>query len=136
LYIRKRIPYRDDPHLINLASNIFNINPEIAHNVLKNSNEGLVLCDKNEEVVGFISYRYIFRDVVFINYALLKQEYQGKGISSSFLPTIISYARNKGIKGVYGLVNRDNHKGLQVFKHWGFTPLIIFPDVILIGAII
>jgi GNAT superfamily N-acetyltransferase len=76
------------------------------------------------------------KDVIFINYVVLNRSYQGQGVGGSFLPTVISYARKKGIKGATGFVNNNNSEAYHIFKHWGFRPLVNLAGGTLIGIII
>jgi len=133
MYLRRRIPYVDDSSLINLAVSTFNIESTMFRNILKRANEVIVICNNDDEIIGFLCYRFVIKDVVFIEFIVLDPNYQGKGIAHSFLPDIIKYAKKQGIKGAVGYVSKNNPKALKIFKGWGFRPIINSSNGILIG---
>ncbi|MEH7607077.1 GNAT family N-acetyltransferase [Priestia megaterium] len=136
MYLRTRIPYKDDSHLIRLTMDTFKVKRTIIQNILKKSHEVIVICNNDDKIIGFLCYKFILRDVIFINYVVLDRQYQGQGISGSFLPDVITYARKKGIRGVVGFVDEDNHDAYKIFRHWGFQPLLNIAGGTLIGIII
>lgn len=118
--------------LIDLAMNNFSIKRENLNRILQQG-EVLAACDKNK-IVGFISYRFISFDRIYINFAVLDKRYQGKGIARSLLPNLIDRAKAKGIRQVYGLVTYENERALQFFTEIGFRPISGHSQGILIGA--
>ncbi|KQU16205.1 hypothetical protein ASG61_29150 [Bacillus sp. Leaf75] len=136
MYLRKRIPYKDDSYLISLTMDNFKVKSTVVQNILKKSHEVLVICNNDDEVIGYLCYKLIVKDVIFINYVVLDRQYQGQGVGRSFLPNVISYARKKGIRGVTGFVNNNNSEAYHIFRHWGFRPLVNIAGGTLIGIII
>ncbi|MBZ6484012.1 GNAT family N-acetyltransferase [Priestia aryabhattai] len=136
MYLRKRIPYKDDSYLISLTMDNFRVKRTVVQNILKQSYEVLVICNNEDEVIGYLCYKLILKDVIFINYVVLDRPYQGQGVGGSFLPNAISYARKKGIRGVTGFVDNHNSEAYQIFRHWGFRPLVNIAGGTLIGVII
>jgi GNAT superfamily N-acetyltransferase len=120
LYIRKRIPGKDDPYLINIVTDNFKVRPELVKRLLENANEVLVACDDNDKVAGFVSYRFRLGDMVYVDYVVLDYKYQGKGIATSFLPVFEKHFYKKGIRTIYGTVDEENREALALFKRWGF----------------
>lgn len=133
MYLRKRIPSADDSTLINLAVNTFNVNSTMFKEILKKSKEVIVICNDDDDVVGFLCYRFILRNIVYIDYVVIDPDYQGKGVAQSFLPDMIQYARNLGVKGASGFVSGKNSKALEIFKKWGFQPIMTSSKGTLIG---
>ncbi|MCM3308588.1 GNAT family N-acetyltransferase [Priestia megaterium] len=133
MYLRRRIPYVDDSSLINLAVSTFNIESTMFRNILKRANEVIVICNNDDEIIGFLCYRFVLKDIVFIEFVILDRNYQGKGIAHSFLPDMIKYANKQGIKGVFGYVSKNNSKALKIFEGWGFRQIINSSNGILIG---
>jgi len=136
MYLRKRIPHKDDSYLISLTMDNFKVKSTVVQNMLEKSHEVLVICNNDDKVIGYLCYKFIMKDVIFINYVVLDRPYQGQGVGGSFLPTVISYARKKGIRGATGFVNNNNPEAFKIFRHWGFRPLVNIADGTLIGIII
>lgn len=136
MYIRESSSYRDEPHLIDLAVNAFGVRSETVQDILDSTDKIIVFCNRNDKIIGFLCYRFTIKNAIFINYAVLDPEYQGKGIASSFLPVLTKYARNQGIKIVTGFVSNNNLKAFNIFTSWGFKPISSFNDGVLIGTII
>ncbi|WP_374187733.1 GNAT family N-acetyltransferase (plasmid) [Priestia aryabhattai] len=136
MYLRRRIPYQDDSYLINLATNNFNIEPKKFESILRSAHEVIVLCNNEDEAVGFFCYRFLLKNIIFIDYVILDTQYQGKGIAHSLLPNLVEYAKKQGIRGATGYVSKNNSKALQIFKHWGFKPIVNFSNSVFIGILI
>jgi GNAT superfamily N-acetyltransferase len=121
LYIRKRIPGKDDPYLIKIVTDNFKVKPNLVKSLLRDANEVFVACDSNDKIAGFVSYRFRLGDMVYVDYVVLDFKYQGKGIATSFLPVFEKYFFERGIRTIYGTVDVDNKEALSLFKRWGFT---------------
>lgn len=133
MYLRQRIPYQDDPYLINLATNNFNVESKKFENILRSAHEVIVLCNNEGEKIGFFCYRFLLKNIIFIDYVILDPQYQGRGIAHSLLPNLVEYAQKQGIRGVTGYVSKNNSKAFYTFKHWGFKPIINFSNGVFIG---
>jgi N-acetylglutamate synthase-like GNAT family acetyltransferase len=121
LYIRNRIPGKDDPFLIDMVVKNFKSQANIAPSVIKYSNEAMVVCDSNHQIVGFVSYSFRLGKVIFIDYLLIDPQYQGKGVASKFLPAFEEHLVNRGIETVIATVDNENARALELYKRWGFT---------------
>ncbi|MCM3731963.1 GNAT family N-acetyltransferase [Fictibacillus nanhaiensis] len=120
MYIRKRIPGKDDPILVDMVVNNFQVRKEIIQAILKMANEVLVVIDGNDRIAGFVSYRFRVGNMILVDYVVLDTKHQGKGIASSFLPVFEDHLLKQGIRIVYGTVDEENTDALRVFQHWGF----------------
>ncbi|KZE63752.1 hypothetical protein AWM68_11600 [Fictibacillus phosphorivorans] len=120
MYIRKRVPGKDDPLLADLVVNNFQVRREVIELILKMANEVMVICESNNQIVGFVCYRFRIGNMIFVDYVVLDTKHQGKGIASSFLPVFEKHLLEQGIHTVFGTVDEDNTDALNVFKHWGF----------------
>lgn len=133
MYLRKRIPYQDDPYLINLATNNFNVDSKKFESILRSAHEVIVLCNNQDEKIGFFCYRFLLKNIIFIDYVILDPRYQGRGIAHSLLPNLVEYAKKQGIRGVTGYVSKNNSKAFHTFKYWGFKTIINFSNGVFIG---
>jgi RimJ/RimL family protein N-acetyltransferase len=120
LYIRKRIPGKDNPVLIRMVKDNFQVRTETIKAIINNANEVLVICDDNNKIAGFVSYRFRLGNMVYVDYVVLDFKYQGKGIATSFLPVFENYCLKQGINTIYGTVDEENTEALRLFKRWGF----------------
>jgi ribosomal protein S18 acetylase RimI-like enzyme len=120
LYIRKWIPGKDNPVLVDMVVNNFQVKREVIQLILGMANEVMVVCDSNDRIAGFVSYRFRLGNMIYVDYVVLDTKHQGKGIASSFLPVFENHLLNQGIQVVYGTVDEDNTDALRAFKQWGF----------------
>ncbi|WNB92147.1 GNAT family N-acetyltransferase [Bacillus sp. NEB1478] len=121
MYIRNRIPGEDDPYLIDMVVDNFKVKKETIRAILKHANEVLIVCDEDDQIAGFVSYRFRLGDMVYVDYVVLDDKHQGKGIASSFLPVFEKHLLNQGIRKVFGTVDEDNREALRLFLRWGFN---------------
>jgi predicted GNAT superfamily acetyltransferase len=120
LYIRKWIPGKDNPVLVDMVVNNFQVKREVIQLILGMANEVMIVCDSNDRIAGFVSYRFRLGNMIYVDYVVLDTKHQGKGIASSFLPVFENHLLNQGIQVVYGTVDEDNTDALRAFKQWGF----------------
>jgi RimJ/RimL family protein N-acetyltransferase len=120
LYIRKWIPGKDNPVLVDMVVNNFQVKREVIQLILGMANEVMIVCDRNDRIAGFVSYRFRLGNMIYVDYVVLDTKHQGKGIASSFLPVFENHLLNQGIQVVYGTVDEDNTDALRAFKQWGF----------------
>jgi acetyltransferase len=52
---------------------------------------------------------------------VVADDFQGSGLRWRFMETLISIARNRGLKSVYGYVLPDNYRMLKLLKEFDFT---------------
>lgn len=130
--IRKRIPDRDDPHLISMVQkHLGGYLPEKVGKArieqkLDQASEVLVLSDERGKTAGFICYR-LKNDKLFVDLAILDTEYQGKKIASSLFPVFLNHARKKGALAIRCIVHRRNKKAIAIFQNWGFAVIRFYP---------
>lgn len=136
MYIRKRRPARDDRRLIDITMNNFETTRERTRQILNTADSVLVICNDENRVIGYISYRWIINGFAYVDYVVLDKEYQGKGIASQLLPKMVEYALENNIYGILGYVSLDNEESLQKFQRWGFQPLIFWFNGVLIGRLL
>lgn len=120
MYIRKRVPGKDDPILVDMVVNNFQVRKEVIELILRMANEVLIVSDNNNTIVGFVSYRFRIGQMIFIDYVVLDTKHQGKGIASSVLPAFERHLMEQGIRTVLGTVDEENTDALKVFQRWGF----------------
>jgi RimJ/RimL family protein N-acetyltransferase len=120
LYIRKWNPSKDNPVLVEMVVNNFQVKREVIQLILGMANEVMVVCDSNDRIAGFVSYRFRLGNMIYVDYVVLDTKHQGKGIASSFLPVFENHLLKQGIQVVYGTVDEDNTDALRVFQQWGF----------------
>ncbi|MFC0186762.1 GNAT family N-acetyltransferase [Fictibacillus aquaticus] len=121
MYIRKRVRGQDDPVLINMVIKQFKVKNEVITAIIEQAHEILVVCDEQDTIVGFVSYRFKLLDMVYVDYVVLDEEHQGRGIASKFLPVFEKHCLKQGIRVIYGTVDSDNTDALRLFERWGFT---------------
>jgi len=119
MYLRERIA-SDDPYLIALALQKFQVDPVLIRRRLNLATEVLVICEDNDNLAGYLCYR-LREQIFFVDLAILDPKHIGKGIAGKFFPDIIKHAKQKGAITIRGMVHRSNKQAFAVFKHWGFT---------------
>ena len=94
--------------------------PEWLNMIENTQNYNMLLCFKNEELVGFRSYTYI--DIgLMLSEVQIKKEYQGKyDILRKMLKQVIDKSDKRLYSDVYGTISSKNLKSQNVFKHIGF----------------
>jgi RimJ/RimL family protein N-acetyltransferase len=120
LYIRKWIPGKDNPFLVDMVVNNFQVRKEVIQAILAMANEVMVVCDSTDRIAGFVSYRFRLGNMIYVDYVVLDTKHQGKGVASTFLPVFENHLLKQGIEIVYGTVDEENTDALRVFQHWGF----------------
>ncbi|WLD94580.1 GNAT family N-acetyltransferase [Alkalihalobacillus sp. AL-G] len=132
MYIRSWIRSKDEHTLIDIATQNFDVRTETIQGILEQANEVLVICKENGMIAGFLSYRFRINDMVLVDYVVLDNHYQGKGIARHFLPSFEGYLLKKGIQKVYGTVDRDNREAIAAFKSMGFENIGRFASNLII----
>ena len=94
--------------------------PEWLNMIENTQNYNMLLCFKNEELVGFICYTYIYIGLM-LSEVQIKKEYQGKyDILRKMLKQVIDKSDKRLYSDVYGTISSKNLKSQNVFKHIGF----------------
>ncbi|MFC7371931.1 GNAT family N-acetyltransferase [Fictibacillus iocasae] len=121
MYIRKRIPAKDDAILIEMVLDSFRVSRGVITSILKNAIDSLVVCNEQDVPVGFVSYRFRIMDIIYVDYVVFDEKYRGKGIATTLLPEFEQHIRRQGIKGIYATVDGENEDALRLFKRFGFN---------------
>ncbi len=120
MYIRKRMKGQDDAPLIAICVQNFDVPANRIANILNDAHEVLIICHENGVIAGFISYRLRINHMVLIDYVVLDQSFQSKGIARLLLPAFEKYVLKQGITTIYGMVDKENEQGIESFKRLGF----------------
>ncbi|MGE7185969.1 GNAT family N-acetyltransferase [Peribacillus sp. NPDC006672] len=136
MYFRDWKPKKDIKKLTEITVSNFRVSSDTVNEILQKSHKVLVICNDKGKIVGFLCYNLYLSKVAHINYIVLEKKYRGKGNLQSLLPELVAYSRKKGILVVSGFVNKDNPEALQKFKDFGFKPILIYHDDILIQSLI
>lgn len=120
MYIRKRVPGKDDPFLVDMVVSNFQVRKNVIEMIINMANEVMIVCDSNDTIIGFVCYRFRIGQTIFVDYVVLDTKHQGKGIATSFLPVFESHLMKQGIRNVFGTVDEENTDALKTFRHWGF----------------
>lgn len=132
MYIRKRIPTKDDTTIISIVLENFEISAKQFQRILDCSKEVLVICEDNGKIAGFVSYRFKINQLVLVDYLVLDNNSQGKGITRSLLPTFENFLVQQDIRFVYALVDEENQQAIKSLKKLGFNTLEKFNTNIII----
>ncbi|WP_377888036.1 GNAT family N-acetyltransferase [Alkalihalobacillus sp. R86527] len=120
VYLRERNPVTDDPKLVGIGIDNFDVPAEKIQRIIKQAYEVLVVCDKHHHVVGFLSYRLRVNHMILVDYVMLRHDIQGSGIARSLLPAFEKHIRSNGITAIYGLVDKENEQ-IESLKRLGFV---------------
>lgn len=134
--VRTRIAEKDDSRIIAMGSDIFGVDAGLMEKRLNLAEEVLLVCDDQDKIVGFLSYRLKEKNEFFIDMVAIDPFYQGRGIAQSFLPTLLDYAKDKGAISIGGMVYKKNERVLKLFKYWGFRIKRYYVDTVYIEKVI
>ncbi|MGB8000643.1 MAG: GNAT family N-acetyltransferase [Anaerobacillus sp.] len=120
MYIRNWKKGQDNSALIAICVQNFDVPTSRIESILKYAHEVLIICHENGEIAGFLSYRLRINHMVLIDYVVLNNTFQRKGIARKLLPVFEKHVLNQGITTIYGMVDKENHQGIESFKRLGF----------------
>ena len=86
---------------------------------------------KGETYVGYTGVRPDPDGRLFLSKLYIKKEHRGKGYASETFEFLKELCREKGLRGIWLTVNKNNESTIGVYKHCGFK--IIGEDVTDIG---
>ena len=109
----------NDLELINSLMSYFNIN---VYNEINNPFVKFILCEINGKIIGCIDYSF-FDDRIEINYIIVKEEYQHKGIATEMLEYMIE--KCKTIENITLEVSTKNIKAINFYHKNGFIDVSI-----------
>ncbi|WDW11562.1 GNAT family N-acetyltransferase [Priestia aryabhattai] len=135
MYIRESVT-SDTSYLVDLAVETFNADRDEVWKIINDAYKVLVLCSDKDNIVGFLCYKHLDNNKIFINYAVIDSCYQGRGIATSVLPFLIEYAKKKNIYLISGFVTNDNYRALKLFENWGFKIIKTLSNGVIIAITI
>ena len=88
--------------------------------ILNTKDYNILLCYKAEELVGFIAFMYL--DIgLMLSEVQVKKEYQGKEqILKNMLKELLKISDKSKYNYIYGTIDNNNIKSIDVFTHIGF----------------
>lgn len=88
----------------------------------------LILAFVHRKLIGLAYFRRLKKEPRYVELGIgLLEEYQGKGIGSRLLSTLLATALEEGIENVYLSVNCDNERAIALYKKFGFVILKMVP---------
>jgi L-amino acid N-acyltransferase YncA len=136
MYIRKRRTSRDDKRIIEITVENFETDESQVREMIKTADEIIIVCNEKHQVIGYLSYRWFIPGVIYIDYVVLDEPYQGQGIAKSLLPKVMEYARKKKVYAVLGFVSLKNKKSFKLFQQWGFQSIVQVMNGMIIGRVL
>lgn len=113
----------DDVINIQNNLNIHILSKENILNDLNNSNFKYLMAIYKEEIVGYISFNYIFD--IEIESVIVKSSYQRQGIGSLLLDYIFDFAEEHKINNVFLEVRKSNFAAISLYKKLGFKEISV-----------
>lgn len=113
----------DDVINIQNNLNIHILSKENIFNDLNNSNFKCLMAIYKEEIVGYISFSYIFD--IEIESVLVKSSYQRQGIGTLLLNYIFKFAKENKISNVFLEVRKSNIGAISLYRKLGFSNISI-----------
>jgi len=111
------------------------INPDenetIFLNDIENPKAKVLVAEKDNQILGFVSVSFPYWDrVAIIHHLIVIEEYRGQGIGTSLLKEIISLCKSKGMKKITVQTALWHWQAIKLYKSLGFIPTAIFPNYI------
>ncbi|NYT18897.1 MAG: ribosomal protein S18-alanine N-acetyltransferase, partial [Methanosarcinales archaeon] len=95
-------------------------NPFVYMNFYEMNNEGFFVASMNNRIVGFVmGYRSAFNEGRIFSLAV-KKEYQGMGIGSQLMQTILNVFQQQGLRSATLEVRAANHIARKLYQELGF----------------
>lgn len=113
----------DDVINIQNNLNIHILSKENILNDLNNSNFKCLMAIYKGEIVGYISFSYIFD--IEIEAIVVKLSYQRQGIGSILLDYIFNFACNNKINNIFLEVRKSNFAAISLYKKFGFKEISV-----------
>ena len=118
----------NDLELINSLMSYFNVN---AYAEINNPFVKFIVCEVSGNIIGCIDYSS-FDNRIEINYIIVKEEYQHKGIATKMLEYMIE--ESKKIENITLEVSIKNIKAINFYHKNGFIDVSIRKNYYLDGA--
>ena len=113
----------DDVISIQNNLNIHILSKENILNDLNNSNFKCIMAVYDKEIIGYISFSYIFD--IEIESVLVKSSYQRQGIGTLLLNQIFKFAKENKINNVFLEVRKSNIGAISLYRKLGFSNISI-----------
>ena len=103
--------------------NIHILSKENILNDLNNSNFKCLMAIYKGEIIGYISFSYIFD--IEIEAIVVKSSYQRQGLGSILLDYIFNFACNNKINNIFLEVRKSNFAAISLYKKFGFKEISV-----------
>lgn len=103
--------------------NIHILSKENILNDINNSNFKCIVAVYEKEIIGYISFSYIFD--IEIESVLVKSSYQRQGIGTLLLNYIFKFAKENKINNVFLEVRKSNIGAISLYRKLGFSNISI-----------
>lgn len=103
--------------------NIHILSKENILNDINNSNFKCIMAVYDKEIIGYISFSYIFD--IEIESVLVKSSYQRQGIGTLLLNYIFKFAKENKINNVFLEVRKSNIGAISLYRKLGFSNISI-----------
>lgn len=113
----------DDVISIQNNLNIHILSKENILNDINNSNFKCIVAVYEKEIIGYISFSYIFD--IEIESVLVKSSYQRQGIGTLLLNHIFKFAKENKINNVFLEVRKSNIGAISLYRKLGFSNISI-----------
>ena len=113
----------DDVISIQNNLNIHILSKENILNDINNSNFKCIMAVYDKEIIGYISFSYIFD--IEIESVLVKSSYQRQGIGTLLLNYIFKFAKENKINNVFLEVRKSNIGAISLYRKLGFSNISI-----------
>lgn len=113
----------DDVISIQNNLNIHILSKENILNDINNSNFKCIVAVYEKEIIGYISFSYIFD--IEIESVLVKSSYQRQGIGTLLLNYIFKFAKENKINNVFLEVRKSNIGAISLYRKLGFSNISI-----------
>lgn len=115
--------YIDDVINIQNNLNIHILSKENILNDLNNSNFKCLMAIYKDEIVGYISFSYIFD--IEIESIIVKSSYQRQGIGTLLLNSVFNFAKDNKISNIFLEVRKSNFAAISLYKKFGFKEISV-----------
>lgn len=113
----------DDVISIQNNLNIHILSKENILNDINNSNFKCIVAVYDKEIIGYISFSYIFD--IEIESVIVKSSYQRQGIGTLLLNYIFKFAKENKINNVFLEVRKSNIGAISLYRKLGFSNISI-----------
>jgi len=132
LQIRFYKPSSDFGKLLKLNSEL---NPDeneiIFRNDIENPKASVLVAEKENQILGFVSVSFPYWDrVAIIQHLIVIKEHRGQGIGSSLLQEVINSCKAENMKKGTVQTALWHLQAIKLYKSLGFIPTAVFPNYV------